>query len=120
MLLLVDDLLGNSVHVGGTLLGQGLAEANVGVFLVLETANETSGLELLKAVADVLASSLDGVLGAGAVSLGATVVLAEGVDTSLLAHVELVSDGGGAGVEPVVIIGGELSSAGGLGVFGPL
>ena len=86
----------------------------------LGLADETGLLEFDKAVADVLTSGLGEVLGAGAHALVATVVLAEGVDTALLAHVELVGDGGGTDVQPVVIVGGELPSAGSLGVLGPL
>jgi hypothetical protein len=60
------------------------------------------------------------VLGVSAVALVATVVLAEGVHTDLLSHVELVSDRGGAGVKPVTVLGGKLRCAGGLNVLSPL
>lgn len=86
----------------------------------LGSADKAGDLELLKAVADVLTSGLGEVLGAGAVSLVATVVLAEGVDTRSLAHVELVGNGCGTDVKPVIIIRSELTSAGSLGVLGPL
>jgi hypothetical protein len=117
-----DDGGSDSVHISDALLGEGLAndDLNIVVADVLGGANVAGGLELLEAVADVLTSGLGEVLGAGAHALVATVVLAEGVDTALLAHVELVGDGGGTDVQPVVIVGGELPSAGSLGVLGPL
>ena len=58
--------------------------------------------------------------GVGSVSLVATIVLAESVDSDLSSHVDLVGDGGGAVVEPVTVDGGELFSAGGLDVSSPL
>ena len=86
----------------------------------LGLADETGLLEFDEAVADVLTSGLGEVLSAGSDSLVATVVLAEGVDTGSLAHVELVGNGGGTDVKPVIIVGSELASAGSLGVLGPL
>ena len=59
-------------------------------------------------------------LGVGAVSLVATIVLAKSVDSDLLSHVDLVGDGGGAVVKPVTVDGAELSSAGSLDVRSPL
>lgn len=119
---LLGDGGGDSVHVGAALLGQGLAEHDVATLVrhVLGKADKTGSLELDHAVADVLASSLAVVLGAGAVALVAAVVLAEGVDAEVLVHVQLVGNGGSSGVEPVVIIGSEFPSAGGLAVLGPL
>jgi len=112
----------DSVHVHDSLLGESLAHGDGGAFigLVLGLSDEASLLHLLEAVADVLASSLSRseLLGA-AVSL-ATEVLTETVDASLLSHVELVADGGGAGEEPVVIEGGEFLVAGSLNGLGPL
>lgn len=59
-------------------------------------------------------------LGVSAVALVAAVVLAEGLDADLTSHVELVGDGGGTDVEPVIVIGGQLSGARGLDMAGPL
>ena len=56
----------------------------------------------------------------GSVSGLATEVLAESLDTSLLSHVELVANGGGAGEKPVVVIWAELLEASGLNYLGPL
>ena len=116
-----DDSGGDSVHISDTLLGEGLAndDLNIVVADVLGSTNVAGSLKLLEAVADVLTSGVGEVLGAGAEALVATVVLTEGVDTTLLAHVELVGDGGGTDVQPVVIVGGELPSAGSLVVLGP-
>ena len=119
---LLDDVGGDSVHVGGSLLGEGLANNDYDAFFrdVLGGTNETGSLELDKAVADVLTGSESGVLGAGTVALVATVVLTEGLDTSLSSHVELVGDGGSSDVKPVVVVGGQFSGAGGLDVTSPL
>lgn len=111
----------DSVHIGSSLGGKGLAANDGDVLLrdVLGSANELGGFELLEAVADVLTGGKGVVLSAGTVLLVRTVVLAEGLDTNLLSHVELVSDGGSTGVQPVIIVGSELSHASGLGIFGP-
>ena len=114
---LLDELGSDSVHVGDALLGQRLAHSDVldllvsVLELVLDDANETSSLKLSKAVADVFTSGHTSVFGVGAVSLVATIVLTESVDSDLISHVDLVGDGGGAVVEPVSIIWGELVSA---------
>ena len=122
LLELLDDLGGDSVHVGGTLLGQALAHKVRATLISFEAdgANETGSLELDKAVADVLTSGHTSVLSVGAVSLVDTIVLAKSVDSDLLSHVDLVGDGGGAVVEPVTVDGAELSSAGSLDVRSPL
>ena len=120
--LLAEALGGDSVHVHGTLLGESLAHGDGGTLLreVLGLANEASLLELLEAVADVLSGGLAGVLSLGAIAGLGSEVLAESVDANLVSHVELVADGGGAGVEPVIIERGELLVAGGLNGLGPL
>lgn len=122
LLHLLDDLGSDSVHIGDTLGGKGLAHGHGGTFLRLElgSSDEASLLEFDEAVADVLASSLSNVLSAGSVVLLATVMFTETVDTDLLLHVDLVGDGGSAVVQPVAIIGGELSKASSLSVLGPL
>ncbi len=105
LLKLLDETSCNSVHIGGTFLGEGLSNNNLDTFLthVLGCTNETGSLKLHKAVADVLTSSLTGVLGVGTVTLVATIVLTEGVDTNLLSNVELVSNGGSAVVKPIAV-----------------
>lgn len=122
-LLAVAEVLGSdSVHVHDTLLGERLAHGDEGSLLglVLGLANHTGFLQLVQAVADVLASSLACDLSAGSASgLGAE-VLAKTLDARLLPHVELVADGGGAGVEPVVVQRGQLLVAGSLNRLGPL
>jgi len=122
LLLVLDNLAGDSVHVGDTSLGEGLAVDHGSTVGVLEghLANELGLLELLEAVSDALASGKSGVLGDGASSLGGRVVLSQGVDTDLSSHVQLVGDGGGSDVKPVGIIGGEVLEAAGLVVRSPL
>lgn len=114
---------GDSVHVGEALLGQTLTnDALLGVIIDVdrEGADEGSGLELLEAVADDLTGGQSVVLSAGTVSLLGAIVLAEGVDTDVLSHVDLVENGGGADVEPVSIIRSEVLVATGLIIDGPL
>ena len=120
--LVTEVLGGNAVHVHGALLGKGLAHGDGRAFLrlVLGLANEAGLLELLEAVADVLASSALGDLLAGSTAGLASEVLAESVDTDLLSHVELVADGAGAGEEPVVVVGSELLVEGSLNLDRPL
>jgi hypothetical protein len=121
-LLLAEVLGGNAVHVHGALLGQALAHGDGGALLrlVLDLADETGLVELLEAVADVLASSLEGLLSAGSTAGLATEVLAESVDANLLSHVELVADGGGAGEEPVVVVRAQFLEEGSLYCLRPL
>ena len=105
LLLLLDDLGSNSVHIGDTLLGKGLAHGDRGTLNRLETggADETSSLHLDEAVSDVLTSSLGAMLGLGSSSCLGTEMSSETVDTNLLSHVQLVSDSGGTDVKPVVV-----------------
>lgn len=56
----------------------------------------------------------------GTIALVTTVVLAEGLDTDLASDVELVGNGGGADVKPVIVVGAEFIGAGGLNVASPL
>ena len=88
--------------------------------LVLDDTYETGSLELAKAVTNVLTGSLASVFGVSAVSLVATIVLTESVDSDLLSHVDLVGNGGGTVVEPVTVDWGEFPSAGSLDVGSPL
>ena len=121
-LLLAELLDGDAVHVHNALLGEALAQGDGAALLglVLGLANEASLLQLLEAVADVLASSQSVVLSVGAVAGAATEVLAEALNADLLSHVQLVADGGSAGVQPVVVEGSEFPEAGSLNGLGPL
>ena len=113
---------GDAVHVGGTLLGKSLAHGDGAAFirLVLGLTNEAGLLELLEAVADVLTSSHSVVLSLDTVAGSATEVLAESLDTNLLSHVELVADGSGTSVNPVIVIRVQFLVASGLNCDGPL
>ena len=112
----------NAVHVHGALGGKGFAHSDGAALLrlVLGLTDEAGLLELLKAVADVLSSGHSGVLHLDATAGLATEVLAESLDSSLLSHVQLVADGGGTGVKPVIVEGSELLVASGLNGLGPL
>ena len=122
LLLLLHGLGGDSVHVHDTLLGKSLTHGDGGAFgrVELGGSDESSFLKLHEAEADVLTSGSASVLWLGSVSASVTVVLAETVDTDLLAHVELVGNGGSTDVEPVVVVWGELLLASSLNVLGPL
>ena len=113
---------GDSVHVGGTLLGQSLSNAGGVSSVVLngDLSNETGLLHLDHDVSDALSGSHSAVFSSGSVSLLGTVVLSEGVDSNLTSHVELVSDGGSSNVDPVLVIWGEILVTGSLIVSGPL
>lgn len=52
--------------------------------------------------------------GTGTAVLGSAVDLAEAADTNGLAEVDVAGDGGGADVEPVNVLGGELLGGTGL------
>lgn len=116
------DLGGNSVHVGGSLLGESFSSLDhlAIVSLNLNLSDELSLLHLNEAVSDALSSGESRVLLGDSASLLLGVVLSQGVDSNLASHVELVSNGGSSDVEPVWVIGGEVLGAGGLIVSGPL
>ena len=122
LLELLGDLGGDSVHVGGTLLGEGLTVGDGGSVLLLvgDGSNETSLLQFGEAVSDALSSCDSGSLSAGSVSLFSSVVLSEGVHSDPTSHVELVGNGRSPHVEPVWIVWGEVLETGGFIVSGPL
>ena len=118
----VGDLSGDSVHIGGSLLGEGLSIWNgVAVLgLVVHLSDKLSLFELDEAVSDALSGDESVSLSAGSVSLFSTVVLSEGVDSDLLSHVELIGNGGSSNVKPVWVIWGKILVASSLVVVGPL
>lgn len=71
-------------------------------------------------MADVLSSSPADTVFVGATANFATIVLSKSVDATLSADVQLVADRGGASVEPVGVVRGELTSRGGLDPLCPL
>lgn len=119
---LLDEGRGDTVHIGGSLLGECLSNGDAGAIVTLEVhgSDNSSGSELVDAVADVLSGDGALVRLADSTSGTGTVMLAHAVDTDLLAHVDLVSNRGSTGVEPVVVIRGKLLEAGGLDVLAPL
>merc|ERR1740117_129264 len=116
------DLGSNSVHVGSTLLGEGLSDDGASSFFgfVRDFTNEGCSLEFNKNVSDAFSGGESAVLGAGSVSLLGSVVLSEGGDSNLSSHVELVGDGGSSDVEPVWVVWGEVLETGCFIVNGPL
>ena len=122
LLELLGNLGGNSIHVGGSLLGEGLSVdgGNTILVLVRDLSNESGSLELNEAVSDALSSGQSRVFGAGTHSLLGRVVLSEGVDSNLTSHVELIGNGGSSNVEPVSVIRSEVLEASCLIVNGPL
>lgn len=94
--------LGNSVQI--TLAGLGDAAATL-VLVLLKDADLLEGLHDLAVNG---AGGVDVVGGGVAAVLGGTVDLAETADTDGLAEVNVAGNGGGADVEPVNVLGGEL------------
>ena len=94
LLVLLNDLSCDSIHIGDAFLGQRLADHDLNAVFTHElgSADETSSFKLDEAVTDVLTSSLAGVFRVSAIALVATVVLAESVHSDLLSHVELVGN----------------------------
>ncbi len=121
-LLSLDDGGGDSVHIGCSLLCQGLSSWLLWtVFsLVLDLSNEAQVFELLEAVSDNLASSLVVAGGSDTVSSLSTVVWLKCWNTDLSSDVELVWHWSGSGVQPVAVIGSEVLVAGSLNVLSPL
>ena len=113
---------GNSVHIGGTLLGKSLTRDELLTIFTFDDhfSDILSSLEFNEAVSDVLTSDESAVLGADTVSLLTGVVLSEGVDTNLTSHVELISDGGSSDVKPVLVIRRKILVTGCLIVHSPL
>ena len=118
----VGNFSSDSVHIGGSLLGESLSIWNGVAILgfVVHLSDELSLLELDKAVSDALSGDESVSLGAGSESLLGSVVLSESVDSDLLSHVELIGNRGSSDVKPVWIIWGEILHASGLIVVGPL
>jgi hypothetical protein len=75
---------------------------------------------LLQAVSDHFTGALVVLGRADTVSLLATVVRLQSRHTNLASDVELVSDGGSSGVEPVAVIGSKILETSSLNVLGPL
>ncbi len=122
LLLLLHELRGDSIHVSGAFLCQGLSGGLLLAILrlVLDLSNETSVLELLQAVSDHFTSALVVLGRADAVSLLATVVGLKGGDADLASDIELVSNGGSSDVEPVAVVGSKILVTSSLNVLGPL
>ena len=118
----VGDFSSDSVHIGGSLLGEGLSIWNgVSVLgLVVHLSDKLSLLELDEAVSDALSSCQSVVLGVCSVVLVATVVLSEGVDSDSSSDVQLVGDGGSSNVKPVWVVWSEILETSSLIVGGPL
>lgn len=102
LLLSLSSGLGNTIQV--TLAGLGDAAAAL-LLVLLKDANLLEGLHYLAVDG---ARGVDVARGAGAAVLGSAVDLAETADTDGLAQVDVAGDGGGADVEPVGVLGGQL------------
>ena len=113
------DLGGNSVHIGGTLLGEHLSE-NVTISFIGDLSDESGSFQLLESISDGFTSGNSGVLSSGTSSLFLTIVFSEGVDSNLSSHVELIGNGGSSNVKPVWVIRSEILETSGFIVDGPL
>jgi hypothetical protein len=95
----------------------GLGDAAATLLLVLlDDADLFEGLEDLAVDG---AGGVDVVRGADTAVLGGAVDLAETADADALAEVDVAGDGGGADVEPVNVLGGELVAGTGLDDVNP-
>lgn len=112
-LLLVNGGLGDTVKIPLAALGDATAT------LVLVDLEDTDLLEGLHDLTVDGAGGIDVVGGASATVLGRAVDLAEAANTDGLAHVDVASDGGGADVVPVGVLGRELVGSGGLDSVNP-
>jgi hypothetical protein len=122
LLLVLHELRGDPIHVSDALLGKGLSRSLLAAVLrlVLDETNETSILKLLQAVSDHFTGTLVVLGGADTVSLLATVVRLQSRHTNLASDVELVSNGGSSGVQPVGFVWGKILERSSLNVLGPL
>lgn len=122
LLLLLHELRGDSIHVSGAFLCQGLSGGLLFAILrlVLDLSNKTGVLELSQAVSDHFTSSLVVLGGANTVSLFATVVGLKSGDTDLASDIELVGNGGSSDVEPIAVVGSKILVTSSLNVLGPL
>lgn len=100
--------LSNTVQI--TLAGLGDAAATL-LLILLKDANLLEGLDDLAVDG---ARGVDVVGGTRATVLGGTVDLAKTADTDGLAEVDVAGDRGGADVEPVNVLGGQLLGRAGL------
>jgi len=122
LLSFLDNLWSDSVHVSCSLLCEGLTSVlDCSIFaLILDSANETSIFQLLKAVSDNLSSSLSVVGWSNSTSLLSTVVRSEGWDTDFTSNVELVGNWSCSSVEPVLVKWGQVLETCSLNVSCPL
>ena len=122
LLLVLDELGGDSVHVGVAFLGQSLAGGLRDAFLifVFHLADEVLLLKLLQAIADDLACGSAVVLSLNASSRFASVVVLERVHADLAPHIKLVGKRRGARVEPVRLVRRKLLVTSSLDIGGPL
>ena len=121
-LLSLNDGGGDSVHIGCSLLCQGLTSWLLCTIfgLVLDLTDETWLFELLEAVSDDLTGSLVLMGRSDTVSSLSTVVGLEGWDSNLSSHVELVCNWGSSNVHPVNVVRSEVLEASSLNVLTPL
>ena len=105
--------LGDTVQI--TLAGLGDATSTL-LLILLQDANLLKGLHDLAVDG---ARGVDVLGGAGTTVLGGAVDLAETANTNGLAEVDVASDGGGADVEPVDVLGGQLLGGAGLDGIDP-
>ena len=121
--LLLADSSGNAIHIGDTLLGQGLSESNaVAIFsLEVDVSDQATSEEGLEAVADVLSSSHARCLSLGASAVLGSIVPSETLgSSSLMPHVELIGNASGTVVQPVIVLRWQFLLASSLNVGAPL
>lgn len=122
LLSILVDLGSDSVHVSDSNLGEGLTSSGfVSVFtLESDEADESSGFQLLEAVSDVSTGSSGSSFGFSSSLFFGSVVGSEGGDSYSLSHVKLVGNRGSSGVEPVLVVWGQILISSSFSVSDPL
>lgn len=109
----------NSVQISGTRLGDSPTTLASGILVLINLLDNAELLERLDDLAVNGAGGIDVVVGPRATVLGAAVDFAETANTDGLAQVDVSGDGGGADVEPVGGLRGELVAVRGLDSINP-
>lgn len=109
----------NSVQISGTGLSDSSAALASGVLILIDLLNDTELLEGLDDLAVNGAGGIDVVVWSRASVLGAAVDLAEAANTDGLAEIDVSGNRGGADVEPVGRLRGQLVAVRGLDGVNP-
>jgi hypothetical protein len=119
LFILLDSSHRNSVQISGTRLGDSSTALASGILILINLLDNAELLERLDNLAVNGAGGIDVVVGPRATVLGASVDLAETANTDGFAQVDVSGDGGGADVEPIGGLRGQLVAVRGLDGINP-